>query len=84
VAIAKLKCIQAEADHLQLQAEAGAATLEYQNASAEYGRLDEELNNMKKVAADLHKITIQVCEAAGKTSDEGSELFRVRWLLCSY
>jgi len=77
IIVHKIKLIQAEADHIQVQAEAGNVSREMNDAMAEFASLDERNNAAKARANELVKVATKNLADAGKSEEETTELLNV-------
>lgn len=80
--IAKIKCIQAEADVFQVNAEAGAASQEFYESLAEYEGLDREMVAAKTKAEELIAAARKHLAEAGKSEEESLQLCQVTFYFC--
>jgi hypothetical protein len=84
IIVHKIKLIQAEADHIQVQAEAGNVSREMNDAMAEFATLDERSNAAKTKANELSKVATKNLTDAGKSEEETAELLNVNSLVFNF
>lgn len=73
--------IQAEADHIHVQAEAGNVSREMNDAMAEFASLDERNNAAKAKVNEFVKIVKKNLADAGKSEAETTVLLNVSSLV---
>jgi hypothetical protein len=76
-AVAKIKCIQAEADKALVLAEAGLASQELTNAQAEVARLDVEQTSAKTKAKALLNAARKILAETGRDDTEANVFITV-------
>jgi hypothetical protein len=79
--IAKIKCIQAEADATKMMADTGAASKGYNDAMEEVCRLDDQVKIAKEKALELITAARKYLVESGKDEDETKIFIQVVLLL---
>lgn len=75
--IAKIKCIQAEADETKMMADTGAASKGYNDAMEEVGSLDDQVKIAKERAIELITAARKYIAESGKDEDEAKAFIQV-------
>ena len=75
--VAKIKCIQAEADATKMMVDTGAASKEYNDAMEQVGRLDNEVKIAKEKAIELITAARKYIVESGKDEDEARIFIQV-------
>jgi hypothetical protein len=79
--IAKIICIQAEADATKMMADTGAASKGYNDAMEEVVRLDDQVKIAKERALELITAARKYIVDSGKDEDEAKIFIQVALLL---